>query len=99
MHDFFDILGVASDARPIEIRRACCRRVHASHPDIWDGDDVPSAPRGRPSVFDRPAALELRDAAIDFIDAATLVEGMRVSFFTSRVRRDGPGPRRVPDPR
>jgi hypothetical protein len=94
VHDFFDIVGVASDARPIEIRRACCRRVHASHPDIRDGDDLPAAPPAGSSDFERRNVLELGDAAIDFIDAATLVEGMRLSFFTSRTRREGADPRR-----
>ncbi len=80
MHDYFEILGVARNARPTEIRRACCRRVHATHPDIRDGDPVPAGPA--------TSAHRLDDAAIDFVDAATFVEAMRLSFFASRARSD-----------
>lgn len=80
MHDYFDILGVARDACPTDIRRACCRRVRASHPDIWDGDAAPPSWRGA-VVFDRARARELSDAAIDFVDAAAFVDAMRAAFF------------------
>ena len=80
MHDYFEILGVGRNARPTEIRRACCRRVHVTHPDIRDGDPAPAGPAR--------SAHRLDDAAIDFVDAATFVEAMRLSFFASPARRD-----------
>jgi curved DNA-binding protein CbpA len=78
LHDYFDILGLARDARPNDIRRACGRRVHASHPDIRDGDAAgwrAGAPAG-----DRPG-LDEYDAAIDFVDATAFVSAMRSAFF------------------
>jgi len=84
VHDYFDILGVARDARPNEIRRACCRRARATHPDVWDGDSSqgPAHPHFR--AFDRPLlAHDLGDAAIDFVDPATVVDAMRAAFFAT----------------
>lgn len=78
MHDYFDILGVSRDARASDIRRACCRHSRPAHPDIWDGESrnhviSPGAMReADPALF---------DAAIDFVDAATLVDTMREAFF------------------
>ena len=80
MHDYFDILGVASDARPPEIRRACCR-ARATHPDVWYGDQTRGAPRLAAAASERRAPRELFDAAVDFVDAATLVDTMRAAFF------------------
>jgi curved DNA-binding protein CbpA len=82
VHDYFDILGVARDARPPEIRRACCR-ARATHPDIWDGDQA-SAARRPAAASERRAPRELFDAAVDFVDAATLVDAMRAAFFATR---------------
>jgi curved DNA-binding protein CbpA len=79
VHDYFEILGVSRDARPSEIRRACCRRVRATHPDVWDGDAA--APLHRPGAS-FPLTRELSDAAIDFVDAAVFVDAMRASFFS-----------------
>ena len=81
MHDYFDILGVSRDARASDIRRACGRRSRRAHPDIWDGEgrERLTAPVGRDPFL---APSELSDAAIDFVDAATLVDRMREAFFT-----------------
>lgn len=87
MHDYFEILGVARNARPVEIRRACCRRVHASHPDVWDGDLGPGRVPSGSGTIDRTPAAEQYDAAIDFIDVATLVDSIRADFFASPARR------------
>jgi curved DNA-binding protein CbpA len=85
VHDYFEILGVARDARPTEIRRACCRKVHASHPDVWDGDVTPSTHR-ESARSSRAPVRDLYDAAIDFVDAAGLVDAMRAAFFCSGSR-------------
>ena len=80
MHDYFEIVGVAPNARPTEVRAACGRQRRATHPDVCEGD----APRCPDTRFDRQASqTEIGDAAIDFVDAATLVEAMRAAFFTS----------------
>jgi curved DNA-binding protein CbpA len=82
VHDYFEILGVSQDARPSEIRRACCRRARATHPDVWDGDAVTPLHRpGAPSRDRAPVARDLSDAAIDFIDAAVFIDAIRASFF------------------
>ena len=91
MHDYFEILGVSRDARPSEIRRACCRRARATHPDIRVGEAVspmarPHGPSGRRA--DRFSMTpDLCDAAIDFVDAAAFVDGMRAGFFAERQRQ------------
>lgn len=87
MHDYFDILGVSRNARPTEIRRACCRRVRATHPDIWDGDTPPAPGRmpARANELQRPG--DLSEAAIDFVDASMLVDAMRAAFFATGVRQ------------
>ena len=87
MHDYFDILGVSRDARPTEIRRACCRRSHAAHPDIWDGDAPPSPLRTSERGNDLFLPGDLSEAAIDFVDASTLVDAMRAAFFAQRPSR------------
>jgi hypothetical protein len=83
VHDYFEILGVSSDARPSEIRRACCRRARATHPDVWDGDAVSFPSRAGASSDHRiPITREFSDAAIDFVDAGVFVDAMRATFFT-----------------
>jgi hypothetical protein len=80
VHDYFEIVGVAPNARPTEVRAACGRQRRATHPDVCDGETMTlrdSDPR-----FDRHCSQEeIGDAAIDFVDAATLVEAMRADFF------------------
>lgn len=79
MHDYFDIVGVSPGARPTDIRRVCGRRVHASHPDVRDGDGPAAGAARRTPVAD---GRELSDAAIDFVDASTLVDAIRAGFFS-----------------
>jgi hypothetical protein len=84
VHDYFDILGVARDARPNEIRRACCRRAHVPHPDIWDGDTLSPPTHSRARASDRlPLSRDLADAAIDFVDLSVFVDAIRAAFFAS----------------
>ncbi len=82
VHDYFEILGVSRDARPSEIRRACCRSAHATHPDVWDGDVV-TAPRRAGAKLSKsvPVTRDLSDAAIDFVDAGAFVDAIRATFF------------------
>jgi hypothetical protein len=79
VHDYFDILGVSRNARPTEVRRACCGRTRATHPDVRDGE--PPARAGA-SAFGLTAAADLApDAAIDFVDASAFIDAMRSAFF------------------
>jgi hypothetical protein len=82
VHDYFEILGVARNARPGDIRRACCRRAHASHPDVWDGDAGKGRTRDAISAPD-PRTADEHDAAVDFVDVATVIDAMRAAFFAS----------------
>jgi hypothetical protein len=79
VHDYFDILGVSPDARASDIRRACCRHSRPAHPDIWDGESLNRVALSHGAMRDADPALY--DAAIDFVDAATLVDTMREAFF------------------
>jgi len=80
VHDYFEIVGVARNARPTEVRRAGCRSRRATHPDVFEGDATLVS--CVPQLFDGKASRELGDAAVDFIDASTLVEAIRASFFS-----------------
>lgn len=71
MHDFFDILGVPSTARPVDVRRVCARRVRRWHPDFG------SAPHDEALSVPPPA----RDAAVDFAEMASFVDRIQTSFF------------------
>jgi len=74
VHDFFDILGVPTDAAASEVRRACARRIRRAHPDFSDVPAAPAAPVAR-------EAASPVDAAIDFADMRVFVEGMQRAFF------------------
>ena len=87
MHDYFEILGVARNARPTDIRQACCRHVRASHPDVWDGDAPQRSGRPTPGPADPLTLSDLTDAAIDFVDASSLVDRMHAAFFNSPARQ------------
>jgi hypothetical protein len=78
VHDFFHVLGLPRNAPVSEVRRACARRVHRSHPDfrpvkLVDGEDAD----GRVA---EPGAFT-RDAAVDFVDMATLLDRIQLGFF------------------
>lgn len=70
MHDFFEILGLPTNAPARDVRRACARRPRRVHPDFHD------------TV---PVCLEERapddDLAIDFVDAATFSDRIQAAFF------------------
>ena len=78
MHDYFDVLGVASDAPPSEIRRACARRVRKFHPDFHGAGSGACVTLDPPSRSIPPATS---DAAIDFLDVSEFVDRMQASFF------------------
>lgn len=71
MHDLFDILGVPSTARPLEVRRVCARRVRRCHPDFQ-----PSSP-----IAAQPFPSTLADAAVEFADMSSFVDRIQASFF------------------
>ena len=78
MHDYFDILGLPTNAAASEIRRACARRARRSHPDFREASappasSAPTAPKDSPSF----------DVAIDFLDMTVLVDRMQAAFFHS----------------
>ena len=77
MHDFFEILGLPTNARARDVRRACARRPRRRHPDFHETGAV---------GFDsqRPVLLTGRatdDAAIDFVDASTFTDQIQEQFF------------------
>lgn len=74
MHDYFDILGVSSNAPAREIRQVCARHVRRSHPDFFHGGCA------------RPSGVDTRspgfpDAAVDFVEMTPLVDRMQMAFF------------------
>lgn len=86
MHDYFEIVGVSPDARPPDIRRACRRRASASHPDFRHDEAAPTGTADAALARD-PAAADLTDAAIDFVDMSSVVDRMQQAFFgTTRSR-------------
>jgi hypothetical protein len=73
VHDFFDVIGLPSDASVGEVRR-CARRARRLHPDFRTGSD--------PRPFDPgPDAVVPRDAAVEFIDAGTLFDRIESAFL------------------
>lgn len=78
MHDLFDVLGVASDAPPSEIRRACARRVRKFHPD-FRGAGIGGCVTLHAPFRSAPPAFS--DTAIDFLDVSEFVDRMQASFF------------------
>jgi hypothetical protein len=82
VHDFFDVLGLPSNAPVSEIRRVCARRLRRSHPDFRVDCHRSAIDR---AGHDRAPVHEAvpRDIAVDFVDMTSLVERIETSFFTS----------------
>ena len=78
MHDFFDILGLPTDAAPSEVRRACARRSRRTHPDFVEPGAL-TARGASPGTASRDPVSG--DVAIDFIDVRSLVDRMETAFF------------------
>jgi hypothetical protein len=78
VHDFFEVLGLPSNAAGGAVRRACARRVHRAHPDFSE----PPVERSDRSLCGAIRAAR-GDVAIDFVDAGTLVERIQTAFFIS----------------
>ena len=77
--DFFDVLGLPSNAPVGEIRRVCARRVRRSHPDFRTPfTAAPSTPDEVRSDISVP-----RDVAVDFVDVTALLDRIELSFFRS----------------
>lgn len=82
MHDFFDVLGLPSNAPVGEIRRVCARRVRRSHPDFRATPPVPPA-QSDDRRLDRLDVSVPRDVAVDFVDVTSLLDRIELSFFRS----------------
>jgi hypothetical protein len=81
VHDFFEILGVAPDARARDIQRACRRRAPVAHPDFCAEPD-PASRIARDGPVDLGAdGADLIDAAVDFVDMGGVVGRMQTAFF------------------
>ena len=79
MNDFFDVLGLPSNAPVGEIRRVCARRVRRSHPDFRA-----TRPTSTVLTEDRCADVSVpRDVAVDFVDVNSLLDRIELSFFRS----------------
>jgi len=77
VHDYFQILGVAPDARARDIRAACARHAARPHANLLEAEQREAA-----SPF--PALPgELSDVAIDFPDVSAVVDRMQAAFFRS----------------
>ena len=78
MHDYFEILGVARDARAGDIRAACARHAARPHADLLEAEQRPAGPLagGEP-------ARELIDVAVDFPDLSGVIDRMQTAFFRS----------------
>jgi hypothetical protein len=81
VHDYFDIIGLSTNAGGNEVRRACARRVRRAHPDFREVSDA--GPVRAPLA--RVAGIEpvSSDVAIDFVDITTLIEKIQAAFFRS----------------
>ncbi len=79
MHDYFEILGLPTDARAKDVRQALARRIRRVHPDFPDECGSP--------LSARMLALSLHsaspDAGLDFIDIATCLDRIQAAFFSS----------------
>ncbi len=76
MHDLFEILGVAPNARAAEIRRRCRGYAPRTHPDV-DGIHTETA---RPIGSDLTPEKDER-ASVDFARVGPIVPRMRTWFF------------------
>jgi hypothetical protein len=76
VHDFFDVIGLSSDAPVSEVRRA--RRARRLHPDFRTTVDLGTVSPGVAHDAERAA---LRDVAVDFVDVAALIDRIEADFF------------------
>jgi hypothetical protein len=87
VHDYFDILGLPTNAGANEVRRACARRVRRAHPDFREAAGVATL-AALPAAAADPIQA---DIAIDFIDMSTLVERIQAGFFEGPLRHHSRG--------
>jgi hypothetical protein len=79
VHDFFDVLGLSSNAPVSEIRRVCARRGRRSHPDFRVEASPDHSSCGQSGI----EASVPRDVAVDFVDMTSLLDRIEGSFFRS----------------
>ena len=72
-------------ARAKSARRAAAARVRRT-PISCHEPEAPMRAGGEPAAEPDPASAELKDAAIDFVDMASVVARMQAAFFGARTR-------------
>jgi len=81
VHDFFEILGLPTNALAREVRRACARRPRRLHPDFHDKGPAADATRASLLMGRSPGD----DLAIDFVDASAFTDSIQAAFFEDGV--------------
>jgi hypothetical protein len=79
VHDYFEVLGLPSNAPASEVRRAHARRTSRAHPDfrgLTGLETAPAAPSALAGVLDA-------DVAVDFADLSGFVDRMQGAFFSA----------------
>jgi hypothetical protein len=79
MHDRFEILGLPSNARAHDVRRAWARRTRREHPDFFD-----PAPPALVSPVTMGPDGGAYDAAVDFVHMGSLLDRVQAAFFADR---------------
>jgi len=82
VHDFFEILGLPTNALAREVRRAYARRPRRLHPDFHDTGSAADAIRASLLTGRTPAG----DLAVDFVDASSFNDSIQSAFFEDGVR-------------
>jgi hypothetical protein len=77
VHDYFDILGVPTNAAASEVRRASARLVRRAHPD-FSGVRTHAVHAAHPDGWREAAPA---DVAVDFPDVVTIIDRVRAAFF------------------
>ena len=77
MRDYFDLLGLPTNARASEIRQRLAGWPRRWHPDFGGG--VPLQPTSAIEPF-------RTDAAVDFVSMAVFIEPMQQAFFGEDTR-------------
>jgi len=77
VRDYFDLLGLSTNARASEIRRRLAGWPRRWHPDFASGAPLEPLPAAEPFRT---------DAAVDFVSMTAFIEPMQQAFFGEDVR-------------